>query len=305
MRVALCLLVWTLLCLRPGPTTVSAQELEPRAYSVSPVGVNVVGGAYNFKTGDLSFDPSAPIEDASATINAAGLGYVRAVGFLGRSANIGIALPVISGHVEGLYRGEFAEVDRLGLADLRIRFAVNLFGAPAMDLKKFSRYRKNTIVGASFVVIAPIGQYDSTKLINLGTNRWSFKPELAISQALGKLTLEFYAGVWIFTDNTNFFGGRTREQERIGTTQFHILYTIKRRMWVGFNANFYRGGTTTVDDSVNLDLQENSRYGVTLALPVTRRDSLKLSYSRGAFTTIGAEFQAFGVALQHLWGGGL
>jgi len=174
-----------------------------------------------------------------------------------------------------------------------------------MGLKEFAQYRQDTNVGASLVVVAPIGQYDPTKLINLGTNRWSFKPELAISQAVGRLTLEFYAGVWIFTDNTNFFGGRTRKQDRIGTTQLHLLYTIKRRMWVGFNANFYRGGTTTVDGNVNLDLQENSRYGITLALPVTRHDSLKLSYSRGAFTTIGADFQAFGVALQHLWGGGL
>ncbi|MFV1969234.1 MAG: transporter, partial [Pirellulaceae bacterium] len=292
MRAASRLLVgiWlaTLPPIAPGPSTISAQDLEPRAYSVSPVGVNVVAGAYNFKTGDLSFDPSAPIEDGSATIHAAGFGYVRSVGFLGRSANISIALPVIAGHVEGLYIGEFAEVDRFGIADLRVRAAVNLFGAPAMDLKNFARYRQNTNVGASLVVIAPIGQYDPAKLINLGTNRWSFKPEFAISQAIGRFTLEFYAGVWIFTDNTNFFGGRTRQQERIGSTQLHVLYTIKRRMWVGFNANFYRGGRTTVDGNVNLDLQENSRYGFTLALPVTLRDSVKLSYSRGAFTTIGA-----------------
>jgi hypothetical protein len=283
----------------------AAQDLEPGAYSVSPVGVNILASAYTYKTGDLAFDPSGPIQDASASIHAGAAGFVRTIGFLGRSANIGIALPVVSGHVEGLYIGEFAEVDRLGFSDLKIRFATNLYGAPAMDLKEFAGYRQNTNIGASIVVIAPVGQYDSEKLINLSANRWSFKPELAISQAVGKFTLEFYAGVWIFTDNTNFFGGKTREQERIASTQFHVLYTIKRRMWVGFNANFYRGGTTTVDGSTNVDLQENSRIGVTFALPVAKRESLRLSYSHGAFTTIGADFHAFGVAFQHLWGGGL
>jgi hypothetical protein len=292
-------------CLPLSVRNADAQELEPRAYSVSPVGVNIVGVAYTFKGGDIAFDPSGPIDDASAAIHQGGLGYVRALGILGRSANIGVALPVVAGHVEGLYIGEFAEVDRFGLADLRLRLAVNLVGAPAMNLREFAGYRQRTNLGASIVVIAPTGEYDPTKLINLGTNRWSFKPEVAISQQIDRFTIEFYAGAWFFTDNTDFFGGLTREQERIASTQFHVLYTFRPRAWIGFNANFYRGGTTTVEGQVNRDLQENSRVGVTLALPLARRQSLRLSYSRGAFTTIGADFHAVGVSLQHLWGAGL
>ena len=57
------------------------QELEPLAYSVSPVGVNIVGFGYGRSAGDLSFDPTLPIEDAEATINTTSLGYFRSIDF--------------------------------------------------------------------------------------------------------------------------------------------------------------------------------------------------------------------------------
>ena len=292
-----------LVCAISGLAT--GQELEPRAYSVSPVGVNIAGIAYTYKGGDVAFDPSGPIDDASARIHTGAIGYVRAVNLLGRSANVGIAIPVVAGHVEGLYIGEFAEVDRFGFADPRFRLAINLFGAPAMDLRAFAAYRHSTNVGASLIVIAPLGQYDPEKLINLGTNRWSVKPEVALSQAIGKWTVEAYAGVWLFSNNTNFYGGLTREQDPIVVAQAHLLYTFRPRLWLALNVNFYRGGTTTVSDQVNLDLQENSRIGATLALPVTRSQSVKVAYSRGAYTTIGAKFDAVSVSYQYVWGAGL
>jgi hypothetical protein len=281
------------------------QELEPRAYSISPVGVNVIVLTNNLLGGDVTFAPTLPVEDARATINTTGLAYVRSINFLGRSSNIGAALPFTAGNLQGIYIGEFTKVSRAGLSDLGIRFAVNLHGAPAMNLKEFAAYRQKTNIGVSLVVKAPLGEYDPTKLINIGTNRWSFKPELGLSKAIGKWTLEIYAGVWLFTDNTNFLGQYTREQDPIGSGQIHILYTIKPQLWVAFDSNFYTGGRTTVNGTVNLDLQRNSRVGGTVAIPLNRRHSLKIAYSRGAFTTIGADFQALAVGWQYLWGAGL
>jgi hypothetical protein len=281
------------------------QELEPGAYSVSPVGVNIIVLTNSLLGGDVTFAPTLPVEDAKATINTTGLAYVRSIDFLGRSANIGAALPFTAGKLQGLYIGEFTKVSRAGLSDIGFRFAVNLYGAPAMNLKEFAAYRQKTNIGVSLVVKAPLGEYDPTKLINIGTNRWSFKPEVGLSKAIGKWTLEIYAGVWLFTVNTNFLGQYTREQDPIGSGQVHLLYTFKPRLWVAFDANFYTGGRTTVDGTVNLDLQRNSRVGGTLSIPVGRRHSLKLAYSRGAYTTIGADFQALAVGWQYLWGAGL
>ena len=142
---------------------------------------------------------------------------------------------------------------------------MNLYGAPAMTPKEFASYQHKTIVGVSLTVAPPLGQYDPTKLINLGTNRWSFKPEVGFSQARGKWVVEAMAGVWLFTDNTNFFGGSTREQDPIVATQFHLTYKFQRTMWLAADANYFTGGRTTIGGRQNLDLQRNSRIGATFS----------------------------------------
>jgi hypothetical protein len=191
--------------------------------------------------GDVAFDPAAPIDEATATINATGLAFTRAFALAGRSANLGVVVPVVAGHIEGLYLGEAAEVDRFGQGDLRVRLAANLFGAPAMTPKEFASYQQRGIVGVSVTVSPPLGQYDAAKLINIGNHRWSFKPEIGLSRAFGSWVVEAMAGVWIFTDNDDFLGGRTREQDPIFGTQFHVTYRFSRTMWLGANSNFYIG----------------------------------------------------------------
>ena len=288
-----------------GPAwRVRGQQLEPRAYSVSPVGTNIIILGYGRSAGDIAFDPSLPITDASAKINGAFAGYFRSVDFLGRSANVSVALPYTWGNLQGNVAAQFQQVRRSGLGDPSVRFAVNLRGAPAMDLKKFSSYRQETVIGASVVVVAPLGQYDPAKAINLSGNRWAFKPEVGISRAVRRLHLDFYLGAWLFTAN-NSFQGRTRRQSPIASSQFHLSYNVKPKLWVAFDTTFYAGGRTTVNGVRGNDLQRNSRIGGTVSFRLDRRQSLKFAYSRGAFTTIGADFQALSFGYQYLWGRGL
>jgi len=83
---------------------------------------------------------------------------------------------------------------RSGLADARFKLSVNLRGNPAMSPREFAAAPRHTIVGASLTLTAPAGQYYETKLINLGTNRWSFKPEVGISVPKGRWYLDAYVG---------------------------------------------------------------------------------------------------------------
>jgi hypothetical protein len=285
----------------------NAQQLEPRAYSITPIGVNIANASYGYSTGDLNFDPSLPIDEGSAQISNFVASYVRAINVGGRSANIALAVPYVWGNLQGIYLGTFTEVYRSGLTDSFARFSVNLYGAKAMNLKEFAAYRQRTNIGASVVVSAPLGQYDPAKLINVGTNRWAFKPEVGISHALKstRLILDGYVGVWLYTANTNFQQGRKRSQEPIVNTQFHISYDIKPRMWVAFDANFFRGGQTSIDGVVRDDRQRNSRLGVTFSAPVAKRQAIRLAYSDGAITRIGGDFKTISVAYQYLWGAGL
>jgi hypothetical protein len=288
-----------------GARPLAAQELDPGAYTISPVGVNVVVVSNTSSFGDVAFDPSGPIADASAAINTTVVAYGRSLGVAGRSASITAAVPYVAGRLEGQYLGLPADADRAGPADGRIRFAMNLYGGRAMTLKEFAEYRPRSIVGASVTVGVPIGQYSPERLINLGTNRWSFKPEVGWGRTDGPWTVEAYAGVWFFTANPDYFGGRVRRQRPIASAQVHLQYAIRPRLWTSFNANFYAGGRTTVGDRVNLDLQRNSRIGGTLSLPVGGRQTLKMAVSRGAWTTIGGDFTSFSAAYQFIWGKGL
>jgi len=286
--------------------TLRAQQLDPRAYSVSPTGANIAVANYGYSTGDLNFDPSLPVDQASAQIHGVTVGYVRSIGVAGRTANVSALLPYALGHLQGNYLGEFLQVYRSGLTDSYARFSINLYGAKAMKLKEFAAYRQKTNLGASVIVSAPTGQYDPAKAVNVGTNRWAFKPELGLSHALKgtRLILDAYAGVWLYTANHNFLG-KTRTQRPIWNSQFHLSYDIKPRMWVAFDVNFYRGGQTTVGGVQHEDTQRNSRLGGTISLPVTKRQAFKAAYSAGALRTIGGNFQSVSFGYQYLWGGGL
>jgi len=278
------------------------QELEPGAYAPSPVGMNIAVVAMVYNTGELAFDPSGPIDNAHADIWVTALAYVRTLPVAGRSASLSLALPYARGPLEGDFLGERQNITRSGLADPRLRFAVNLIGGPALAPREFvSTPPAPTTLGASFVVSPPLGQYDSAKLINIGTNRWAFKPELGLRHTMGKWTVEADAGVWLYTDNNEFYKGGRREQAPLGSFQWHVIHTFKPRCWLAFDANYYTGGRSTVNGKESQDLQHNSRVGLTLAWPIDQQHSLKLSFNRGAFTNIGANFNSFGVAWQYVW----
>jgi hypothetical protein len=287
-------------------STLTAQQLEPRAYSVSPTAVNIVIANYGYSTGDLNFDPSVPIDNGSAQIHNVTAGYFRILSVAGRSANVSAVVPYVWGHLQGNVLGSFTQVYRSGLTDSFARFAINLYGARAMKLKEFASYRQKTNIGASVVVSAPTGQYDPARVVSIGTNRWAFKPEAGLSHAFRgtRLILDAYAGVWLYTANNNF-QGQTRTQKPILNSQFHLSYDIKPKLWLAFDANFYRGGQTTLANVERNDLQRNSRIGATVSFPLARRNSLKASYSAGAITRIGGNFQTVSFGYQYLWGGGL
>jgi hypothetical protein len=192
-----------------------------------------------------------------------------------------------------------------GFADPRFRLSVNLYGSPALTLKEFRDYEQDLIIGASLQVSAPAGQYDDSRLINIGNNRWSFKPEIGISQAVGPWTLELQAAATFFTDNDDFFGGNRRSQDPIYSLQGHAIYGFSSGIWASLDATYFNGGRTTINGEEGNDLQQNWRLGGTLALPVNIRNSLKLYASSGVSARTGNNFDLLGVAWQYRWGAGL
>lgn len=285
-------------------SSVHAQELEPRAYVNTPVGLNFLIAGYGYLENGVPDDASVPLRDAKVQTHAAVFAYVRSLDVWGKSGKFNVILPYAWTSGSATIAEQPRQRDVSGFGDPRFRFSVNLYGAPALSLKEFADYKQDVIVGASLLVSAPGGQYDSSRLLNIGTNRWSVRPEVGISKALGPVTLELATGVTFYTDNGNFLGGKTLGLDPIYSVEGHLVYNFGRGAWGAVDGTYYTGGRTTVAGVRGNDRQENVRVGVTLALPVDRHNSIKLYGSVGAYTRTGADFDAVGIAWQYRWGGG-
>jgi hypothetical protein len=282
-----------------------AGEIEPRAYVNTPVGINFLLGGYVYSDGGLATSGSSPLKDAELTMDIGIVAYARTMDAWGKSAKFDVILGYSDLSGEAMVAGETRTRNISGCLDPRLRFSVNFLGAPALSVQEFANYQQDLIVGASVQVSAPLGQYDEHRLVNLGNNRWYVKPDIGISKAWGDFTLELSGGVFLFTDNTEFFNGKKLEQDPVYTTQLHATYNLGRGIWAAVSGTYDHGGRTTIDGVRSDDQQDNSRAGITLALPVNRYNSVKLYASTPIHTTAGGDFDLLGILWQHRWGGGL
>jgi hypothetical protein len=283
---------------------VRAQSIEPRSYSNAPVGVNFLVGGYAYTRGGVSFD-TLPISDPKLATSSAVVGYARTLDLWGTSGKFDVIAPYTWLSGSAIYQGAHVQRDVDGFADPLLRVSVNFFGAPALTLPEFRSYRQDLVVGASLQVSVPAGQYDDTKLVNLGTNRWFFKPEIGVSKALGPWTLEGKAAVTLFTTNNDFFNGNKRSQDPLYSVQAHAIYNFSSGIWGSVDATYFAGGRTTLNGVLQRDLQQNWRMGATLALPVDAYNSIKLYASKGVSARTGNNYDLLGTAWQYRWGGGL
>ena len=288
-----------------APTLAAAQSMEPRAYSNLPIGLNFLLVGYSYSEGDVGLDAASPLQDGHTRVQAMPIGYVRSLDVLGNSGSIALALPLVDLTATASFNGTMqARREVSGLGDPVLRLAATFFGAPALGAKEFAAYRQDLIAGASLTISAPFGQYDSTRLVNIGTNRWSAKPELGVSQALGPWTVELATGVTFFTRNDEYFNGNTRSQDPLYSAQAHVTRQLGRGAWAAVSATYYDGGRSSLNGTPRDDKLSASRVALTLALPVDRDNSIKLSGSSGVYARTGSEYTTVGVTWQHLWGAG-
>jgi hypothetical protein len=286
-----------------------AQDLAPRAYLITPLHSNAVTLTYSFEDGSIIVAGGVPITGASARVNIQIVSAYHSFNFFGRSASLLVTLPYGVGNFHGTVAEAEANAYRSGLLPVTVRLSVNLIGGPAMQLEEFRKWKQKTLLGVSFNVVPPTGQYDPTKLVNYGTNRWAFKPEIGFSRRRGHWILDAYAAAWFFTTNTEYFshnqfspGINTQSQSPIGAFEGHLSYDFKPRLWVSVDGNYWAGGSTSLNwvPSPNT-LESNSRVGVTASVPVSKHQALKFSFSDGAYIRYGGNYRNFSVGWQYSW----
>lgn len=302
-----CRIVLFYICFAAASCT--AQDLAPRAYVITPIHSNAINLTYSFQNGSILLDSSVPIADATASVNIPNISYSHSLNFFGRTANFTTAVPYGIGNFQGNVGTTSGTLYRSGLFPTTLRFSVNLKGGPAMNVAEFKKWRQKTILGVSIRVLPPSGQYDPTKLLNFGSNRWALKPELGCSRRWGHWILDAYGGAWFYTKNPAYFSNNrfssrinTQSQSPIGSFEGHLSYDLKPRFWISLDGNFWFGGSTSVNGVRNpKTLQRSSRVGVTGSIPLTTHQSLKLSYNNGAYVRFGGNFQGISVGWQYSW----
>ena len=280
---------------------------------IAPTGANAVDAGYAHLEGGLQLDGALPITGAEASSSVLALGYYHSFSLLGRTANVAVGAPYGIGDFEGTVAEVPKSTHRSGFLDSFYRLSVNLIGGPAMEPREFARWRQDVLLGVSLKIVAPTGQYDPTLLVNWGGNRWAFKPEIGYSQRFGRFLVDAYGAVWFFTRNPEYFsrnqffpGTRWQSESPVTAFEAHLSYDAAPRLWISLDANYWSGGEVTVNGVPNTSsYQRNSRVGITASVPLTGYQSLKLSYSDGAYIRYGGNYRTISLTWQYGWLSGL
>ena len=288
-------------------TSLSAQELTPRRWSHLPSDINVIGLGQVYTTGDIYFDPVLNAEDVEMEIHTTAARYIRTFALLEKSARIEFA----QGYQDAKWTGKVSGVDttvrRHGITDSTLRFAVNLYGAPALKGKAYQDYRKSaydseTIIGAGLVVTLPTGQYYNDKLLNIGGNRTVIRPQLGIVHNRGKWTYETTLSTWCYTKNDDFWAGNDLEQDPFYAVQGHLIYTYKPGIWTSASIGYGEGGESQINGVDKHDRKRNLAWAFSAGYSFTPRFGVKAAYvGTETQTDKGFDSTNFALAASYVW----
>jgi hypothetical protein len=259
-----------------------AQDTEPRRWSQMPTGVNFFGVGYAYTEGDIYFDPLLRIEEATFDLQTVGISYIRSLAFMGKSARLDFVLPYSAGRWEGMIDAEYVSVRRRGPGDARARFSVLLYGGPAETPQEFAKTAKsNTVVGAAVSLTLPTGDYNSARLINLGSSRWVIRPQLGVTHRRGNWSGELTASAFIHTNNDNFWRGTELETDPLFAVQAHLVYTFRPGLWASLGTAYGWGGEATVDGEAKNNPTGNWLTSLSFGFPISRKQGFKVTWVRG------------------------
>ena len=283
-----------------------ALDLEAGLWNHIPLGSNFVGVAYAYTEGDIGLDPLLLFEDVEMKLNTVGAKYIHTFEVWDKTARVDVTQAYKTGRWKGLVDGVPSVIERSGWSDTFVRFAINLHGAPPLRGKEFGAYRakaKNeTIVGAGLVVRLPTGNYLDDKLINLGQNRFAFRPQVGVVHTRDKWTIEGTAEVAVYTDNNDFFDGKKLEQEPLLFTQAHLIRRLRPGESVSLSLGYNYGGENTVDGVDKNDRGQNTGWALKYAYPLSTQSGINIAYiSSRTHEATGSDTKTLALAMVFAW----
>jgi hypothetical protein len=286
-------------------THASAQFNDPRTYQNAPVGINQLELAYAYVRSNTSIDTSFIISGAKFNLNQGLIDYTRYFGLLHRTAWVEASVPIAN--LNGSITGTGITGSTTGTGDSGYSAAILLKGGPALSPQQFANAETTTSIGLSLSITAPTGQYDPNKLLNLGSDRWSFKPELAISSPFGpeqRWVFDVYANTYLYTDNTSYRGAQVLRQRALLGLEGHLSYTFNNTIWASLDTRYSFRGDTTVSGVDQNNRQRNFILGSELIVSPNSRNSFTFEFAKALVHENGQSLGGFAVKYDYTWGNG-
>jgi hypothetical protein len=287
------------------PSHLWAQFTEAHNYDNTPVGLNQIELAYGYARSDASIDTSLIVEGARFSLNQGTVSYLRTFGVLQHLAWVEASVPVAG--LGGSINGTNIHGSATGAGDSSYTVSALLKGGPALNVAQFADYKPTTIIGMSLTISAPTGQYDPNRLLNLGSDRWSFKPEIALSQPFGreqKWQCDLYAKTYFFTDNTSYRGTQILRQDPLPAFEGHLSYSFLNNLWASVDGFYSFRGDTQVNGVSQDSTQKNFILGSEVSMSVTAQHTLAVQFGKALVHENGPAYTGFVVKYSYTWGKG-
>jgi hypothetical protein len=267
-----------------GPARASAQ-VPPRFYWKTLSSANAVPVIVNSMSGNTNpFDPShliTPGSNVDATL--ALVGYARTFSLFDRAALVAVIEPMGRISSEVTAAGQSVSQAARGFGDPTLELDVNLIGRPAQKtLVDVLRYEPGFSLDLIADIAFPIGEYDDTRALNLGQNRWYGRVGAPIVWQLGpwvpgrRTTLELLPAVWFFGTNDDYVG-QTLTTDPLFQLDAHLTRDLTDRFWASLDGAWYTGGRATIG-GVQGEKLDNVAVGITLGYQINDNLALTAGY---------------------------
>lgn len=268
-----------------------------------PTDLNMVFGYYNRIDSNTPIDTALPIDGLSVNADLYIARFARSFSVDGRNSAIQILQPYadISASFDN---AEFFKGTKHngGMADTQFVLVHNLFGGPALTQEEFANWTPETFVTGALWVTAPTGDYDKNRVINIGSNRWAFKPEIAFGTPIGPTWMEINGYVSMFTDNDDYQGDGTLEQKALYAVEGHYSYTFNRALWASLDATYSRGGETRINGDWQDNKQENGLLGASMGFMLSPQFGGLIAYTDTVAERTGSpDVNTWTLRLQYAW----
>lgn len=282
-----------------------AQFTDPRNYENTPIGLNRLELGYAHAHANASIDTSLIVAGAKFDLNEGTIDYTRYFGLFNRLTWVEATVPVAG--LRGSIPSANLHGSITGAGDSSYQLAMLLKGGPALTVAQFEHYKPTTTVAVSLKVSAPTGLYHSNKILNLGSDRWSFFPEIGLTQPFGrdqKWEFDAYFNAYFYTDNTSYRGKEILSQRPLPGCEAHISYTFNDSVWVSLDTRYAFHGTTFLNGVGQNDSQQNFILGSELNVSLNRRNSLTFEFANALVHQNGPALIGFRVRYNYTWGKG-